>query len=65
MQSMPELWLGSVWMREGIKVMNLKLRLKFGDILKLLFGQDLIVLDPYNNTIYRVQKGDGTYVYKG
>jgi hypothetical protein len=43
---------------------NLKLRLKFGDIIKLLLGSDIMVLDPYNNSIYRVQRGNDTYVCK-
>lgn len=43
--------------------MNLKLHLKLGDIIKLFFGLDVMVLDPYNNTIYRVQKGKDTYIY--
>jgi len=45
--------------------MNLKLRLKFSDILKLIFGADVMVLDPYRNSIYRIQKGDDTYICKG
>jgi len=45
--------------------MNLKLRLKFSDILKLVFGGDVMVLDPYSNSIYRVQKGEDTGIYKG
>jgi len=45
--------------------MNLKLRLKFSDILKLLFGLDVMMLDPYTSNIYRVQKGKDTYVCKG
>ena len=44
--------------------MNLKLRLKFSDILKLLFGFDVMILDPYENRIYRVQKGEDTYICK-
>jgi len=45
--------------------MNLKLRLKFSDIIKLLFGADVMVLDPINSGIYRVQKGEDTYICKG
>ena len=45
--------------------MNLKLRLKFSDILKPLFGGDVMVLDPINSGIYRVQKGKDTYICKG
>ena len=45
--------------------MNLKLRLKFSDIFKLLFGGDVMVLDKYNNHIYRIQKGNDTYICKG
>jgi len=45
--------------------MNLKLRLKFSDILKLMFGADVIVLDPHNNNVFRVQKGEDTWIYKG
>lgn len=44
--------------------MNLKLRLKFSDILKLIFGGSVIVMCPYNNSIYRVQKGQDTYITK-
>ena len=43
---------------------NLKLRLKLSDLIKLLFGFDVMVLDPYNDAIYRVQKGDDTYICK-
>jgi len=45
--------------------MNLKLRLKFSDILKLIFGSDVMVLDPYSGSIYRVQKGEDAYICKG
>jgi len=44
---------------------NLKLRLKFSDIIKLTFGADVMVIDPYNESIYRVQKGVDTYICKG
>ena len=44
--------------------MNLKLRLKLGDIIKLIFGSDIMILDPYTNNIYRVQKGEDTYICK-
>ena len=44
--------------------MNLKIRLKFSDIIKLVFGGDVMILDPYSNSIYRVQKGDDTYICK-
>lgn len=45
--------------------MNLKIRLKISDIWKLLFGGSVVVLDPYHNAIYRVQKGEDTYICKG
>ena len=45
--------------------MNLKLHLKFSDILKLIFGADVMVLNPYSGSIYRVQKGEDTYICKG
>ena len=44
--------------------MNLKLRLKLSDIWKLLIGGSVVVLCPYNNSIYRIQKGKDTYVTK-
>jgi len=44
--------------------MNLKLRIKFGDIIKLLFGGSFLVLDRYNDSIFRVQKGEDTYITK-
>lgn len=44
--------------------MNYKLRLKLGDIIKLLLGGSILVCDRYNNTIYRVVKGEDTYVTK-
>jgi len=46
-------------------MMNLKLRMKFSDILKLIFGADVMVLDPYSGSIYRVQKGEDTGIYRG
>lgn len=45
--------------------MNLKLRLKTSDVFKLFLGGEVLVLDPYNNSIYRVQKGQDTYITKG
>lgn len=45
--------------------MNLKLRLKLKDIIRLLLGKSLLVKDQYNNVIYRVQKGHDTYITKG
>lgn len=44
--------------------MNLKLRLKPNDILKVLFGRSILVREQYNNLIYRVQKGKDTYITK-
>jgi len=44
--------------------MNLKLRLTTMDILRLLCGCSVLVCDPYNSTIFRVQKGEDTYVSK-
>jgi len=44
--------------------MNLKIRLKFSDIIKLVFGGDVMVLDPYSNSIYIVKKGEDTGIYK-
>jgi len=45
--------------------MNLKLRLKLSDILKLIFGADVMILDQYNGSILRVQRGEDTGIYKG
>ena len=45
--------------------MNLKLRLKLADIIKLFMGGSILVLDTYHNAIYRVQKGQDTYICKG
>jgi len=45
--------------------MNIKLHMKLSDILKLIFGGDVMILDPYSNSIYRVQKGEDTGIYKG
>lgn len=45
--------------------MNYKIRLKFIDIVRLLFGKSFLVRDQYNNIIYRVQKGRDTYITKG
>jgi hypothetical protein len=44
--------------------MNLKLHLKFSDIVKLALGFEVMVLSPYDNRIYRVQKGEDTYICK-
>lgn len=45
--------------------MNLKLHLKFMDVIKLLLGGSVLVLDPFNLSIYRVEKGEDTYICKG
>jgi len=37
--------------------MNLKLRIKFTDIIKLLFGADVMALDPINSGILQSAKG--------
>jgi hypothetical protein len=44
--------------------MNIKLRLSFRDIVKLIFGGTVLVMDPYNDSIIRVVKGADTYVAK-
>lgn len=44
--------------------MNLKIRLTIADITKLIFGGSVLVVDPYNDTIYRIQKGSDTYITK-
>jgi len=44
--------------------MNLKMRLRPRDILKLFFGGTILIMCPYNSSIYRLQKGDDTYVCK-
>ena len=45
--------------------MNLKIRLVFKDVVKILFGGSVVVSDSYNKTIYRLQKGKDTYITKG
>jgi len=45
--------------------MNLKLELKPKDIAKLLFGRQVMIINPYNNGILHVQKGKDTYICKG
>jgi hypothetical protein len=44
--------------------MQLKMRLRTKDIIKLLFGNRILVLDRYNDAIWQVQKGKDTYVAK-
>jgi hypothetical protein len=44
--------------------MSLKLRIKFGDIIKLLFGGSIYVKDTYNGSNIRITKGQDTYITK-
>ena len=45
-------------------LMDVKIRLKFADILKLMFGYSILVLNPLNGTVMIIQKGEDTYVCK-
>jgi hypothetical protein len=44
--------------------MNLKIRLTLKDLFKVICGGSVMVMDPYNNTIFRVQRGQDTYITK-
>jgi hypothetical protein len=44
--------------------MNIKLRISSRDLLKIMLGGNILVMDPYNDSIIRVQKGESTYVAK-
>lgn len=46
-------------------MMNLKLRLSLADLVKVLLGGTCLVMCPYNQSIYRVQRGKETYITKG
>lgn len=42
--------------------MNLKIRLKLSDITKLIFGGNVMLADPFNNTIFIVSRGEDTRI---
>lgn len=42
--------------------MNVKLHITWQDLLKLLFGGQLLVCDRYNNSIVTVKQGDDTII---
>jgi len=45
--------------------MSLKIKLSFIDIIKmLLFKKTIKIKSQFDNTIYHVQKGQGTYICK-
>jgi hypothetical protein len=44
--------------------MNIKLRLKIKDIIKLLLGGRILVKNPYDKSVVHIQKGIDTYITK-
>jgi hypothetical protein len=44
--------------------MNIKLRLNWSDLFRIILGGSVLVQDPYNNSIIRVERGIDTYVCK-
>ncbi len=51
--------------KRGMSNLNIRLILKLGDIIKLILGWEVLILDSNHNSIYMVQKGDDTYICKG
>lgn len=51
--------------RGWINNMNIRLCLKFGDIVKMIFGGTVLVFDTHRNSIYSVCMSEDTYICKG
>jgi hypothetical protein len=46
-------------------MLSRKLRISFGDIIKLLIGKKVLIKNPFgNDKVYTIQKGEKTYFAK-